>query len=85
MSRTDIEINEVVLAALRRIAPDTDPALLKTTDKIRESLEIDSYDFLQFLITLNKQLGVNVPESDYGKLKTLDDVTRYLREHCPTA
>jgi len=81
MSRTDIEINEVVLAALRRVAPDADPAALKPTDKIRETLEIDSYDFLQFLIALNKQLGVDVPEADYGKLQTLNDVTAYLRDH----
>jgi acyl carrier protein len=81
MSHTDAEIQEAVFAALRRIAPDADPASLKPTDKIRETLEIDSYDFLQFLIALNKRLGVEVPEADYGKLQTLDDLATYLREH----
>jgi acyl carrier protein len=83
MSRTEAEIRAAVLAALGRVAPDADLAVLKPTDKIRETLEIDSYDFLQFLIALNKSLGVEVPEADYGKLQTLGDLTVYLREHAP--
>lgn len=78
MSATEAEIRDVVLAALRRIAPDADPATLSPTENIREALEIDSYDFLQFLIALNKQLGVDVPEADYGKLQSLNDLTTYL-------
>jgi acyl carrier protein len=83
MSPAESEIREAVFDALRRIAPEADPASLKPTDKIREVLEIDSYDFLQFLIALNKRLGVEVPEADYGKLQTLDDLTKYLRMRLP--
>jgi acyl carrier protein len=80
MSPTESEIRETVFDALRRIAPEADPTQLSPTSKIRESLEIDSYDFLQFLIAINKRLGVEVPEADYGKLQTLDDLTNYLRQ-----
>lgn len=79
MSRTEREITAAVFAALRRVAPDCDPTTLQPTENIREALEIDSYDFLQLLIALNKQLGVDVPEADYGKLQTLTDLTAYLR------
>jgi len=79
MSRTEQEITAAVLSALRRVAPDCDPHSLQPTENIREALEIDSYDFLQFLIALNKQLGVDVPEADYGKLQTLNDLAAYLR------
>lgn len=81
MSRTETEIHNVVASALQRIAPDADFANIPPTANIREALEIDSYDFLQFLIALNKQLGVDVPEADYGKLQTLNDLTAYLRAH----
>jgi acyl carrier protein len=81
MSRTDTEIQNVVASALQRIAPDANVANIAPTANIREALEIDSYDFLQFLIALNKQLGVDVPEADYGKLQTLNDLTAYLRAH----
>ena len=79
MSRSEREITDAVFAALRRVAPDCDPTTLQPTENIREALEIDSYDFLQLLIAVNKKLGVDVPEADYGKLQTLADLTEYLR------
>jgi acyl carrier protein len=80
MSRSEAELREIIFASLRRIAPDTEPSSLAVTDKIRDTLEIDSYDFLQFLISLNKQLGIDVPEADYGKLQTIHQLTAYLQE-----
>jgi acyl carrier protein len=85
MNCNDQAIREVVIAALERIAPDADLSSLPPTESIREVLEIDSYDFLRFLIALNKQLGVEIPEADYGKLQTLADLTAYLRAHCDDA
>lgn len=79
MSRSASEIKTAVFAALRRIAPDAEPANLQPTEKLREALEIDSYDFLQFLIALKKDLGVDVPEADYGKLETLAELLTYLQ------
>jgi acyl carrier protein len=35
-------------------------------------------DWLNFLIGLHQKLGVNIPEADYAKLVTLDDVLDYL-------
>jgi acyl carrier protein len=79
MSRSASEIKAAVFTALRRIAPDAEPANLHPTEKLREALDIDSYDFLQFLISLKKDLGVDVPEADYGKLQTLAEVLSYLQ------
>jgi acyl carrier protein len=79
MSQSESEIKAAIYAALRRIAPDAELAMLQPTEKLREALDIDSYDFLQFLITLNKQLGIDVPEADYGKLQTLAEVLSYLQ------
>lgn len=76
---TDDQIREAVFAALRHVAPDAEPATLEPEQKIREALEIDSYDFLQVLIDLNKRLGVDVPEADYGKLETIAGVVSYFR------
>ena len=36
-------------------------------------------DWLNFLIGLHQQLGVNIPESDYARLVSLDDVLDYLQ------
>jgi acyl carrier protein len=41
-------------------------------------LDIDSYDFLNFLIGLNEKLGVEVPEEDYGKLRSMKEMFAYF-------
>ena len=81
MSATEAEIKAAVLVALHRIAPDADLESLPPTANLRESLDIDSFDFLQLLIALNKQLGIDVPEADYGKLQTMATLVPYLVAH----
>lgn len=75
---TDAEINAAILDGLARIAPESDPAELSPDENVRRALDIDSYDFLNFLIGLHEKLGVEIPEADYGKLNTLAEMTTYL-------
>jgi acyl carrier protein len=77
MSEDDIKA--AIFAGLRKIAPEADPAKLSPTDKVREVLDIDSFDFLNFLIGLHEKLHVEIPEADYGKLTTLAEMVGYLR------
>lgn len=79
MTQADEEIRRVILEELCRVAPDVEPTALKSTDDLRAGLEIDSYDFLQLLIGLNRRLGIDVPESDYGKLRSIDDIVTYVQ------
>ncbi len=72
------EIKNTVLQILGEIAPEADPAQIKPDLPLREQLDIDSMDFLNFVIALNKKLGVNVPESDYPKFATLDSCIGHL-------
>lgn len=75
---TEPEIRSLIVAGLRRIAPETNPASLRPEQNIRATLDIDSFDFLNLLITLHDKTGVDIPEADYGKLVTLDGMVRYL-------
>lgn len=72
------ELKCVLLEGLRKIAPETDPGSLRGDQNIRETLDMDSFDFLSFLIGLNETLGVEIPEADYGRLGTLDAMLHYL-------
>lgn len=72
------EIKAVIFGGLRKIAPESDPSQLRPGDKVREALDIDSFDFLNFLIGLHENLHVEIPEADYGKLTTLADMIGYL-------
>ncbi|MFO1486510.1 MAG: phosphopantetheine-binding protein [Verrucomicrobiaceae bacterium] len=75
---TEAELKQIILDGLRQIAPESDPGTLRPDQKIRETLDIDSFDFLKFLIALNEKTGVDIPEADYGKLNTLEAMLRYL-------
>lgn len=75
---SEAELKTLLLDGLRKIAPEADPASLRGDQNLRETLDIDSFDFLSFLIALNDKLGVEIPEADYGKLGTLDAMLAYL-------
>lgn len=72
------EIKKTIVSILKKIAPDTNPAILKNTDNISEVLEIDSFDYLQFIVGLDNTLGIKIPEEDYGKIQKLGDLLDYL-------
>ena len=76
---TDAEIRSIVLRALGDIAPEADPDEIDPKLPLRDQLDIDSMDFLNFVIALDAALGVPIPESDYPKLATLDGCVEYLR------
>jgi acyl carrier protein len=78
MTTTETQIKETIFNLLRKIAPEADFENLREDEDIRAKFDIDSFDFLNFMIGLNEEFGVEIPETDYGKLVTLKDMIRYL-------
>jgi acyl carrier protein len=74
----EAEIKDAIFVGLRKIAPESEPASLRPDENIRETLDVDSFDFLSFLIGLHEKTGVEIPEADYGQLTTLAGMIRYL-------
>jgi acyl carrier protein len=68
----------MVLRILGEIAPEADLARIKPQSRLRDQLDIDSMDFLNFVIGLHKALDVEIPERDYGRLATLAGCVEYL-------
>jgi acyl carrier protein len=75
---TPIEIRSVVQEELANIAPEMDMRNLDPRTDLRETLDIDSMDFLNFVIAINRRLGIEIPELDYPQLATLDGAVAYL-------
>jgi acyl carrier protein len=75
------EIRAIVISELSNIAPDMDVAAIKADADLREALDIDSMDFLNFVSALHQRLGIDIPERDYRKLFTLADATSYIEQH----
>lgn len=76
---TEAELKSVIFQLLKQIAPDTEPSTLQPGDNIRDTLGIDSFDALQFLVALDEKLGIEIPEQDYGKTGTLEQLVAYVQ------
>ncbi|MEF3062741.1 acyl carrier protein [Ralstonia solanacearum] len=74
----EAEIRVTVLTTLRAIAPEIEPSELHPDRPLRRQVDLDSMDWLNFLLALHDKLKVEIPESDYARLVTLDDVVAYL-------
>ena len=72
------ELRATVLRVLGEVAPDADLSILRPNDDLRQRLDIDSMDHLNFVIGLDQATGVEIPERDYPKLVTLRGAVDYL-------
>jgi acyl carrier protein len=72
------ELREVVIRALTEVAPDVDPAAIDPDTDLNEQLDIDSMDFLNIVVAIHEQTGIEIPERDYPKLSTLNEAVAYL-------
>lgn len=75
---TEAQLKEAILQALFSVAPEAEGERLDPAENLRDQLDIDSMDFLNFLVALKDTVGVEVPEADYAQVASLDDCVRYL-------
>jgi acyl carrier protein len=72
-------MRQVVRQALGNVAPEADFESIDPGKDLRDQIDIDSVDFLNFVIGLHKELGVEIPDADLPKLTTLNGCVTYLR------
>lgn len=75
----DIDVRKVVQEELGNIAPEVDFATVDPAADLREAIDIDSMDFLNFVTAIHHRLGVDIPEVDYPKLVTLDGAVAFIK------
>ena len=71
-------LRKLVLSTLRTIAPELEESALAADRPLRQQVDLDSMDWLNFLVALHAQLQVDIPEQDYARLRTLDNLLDYL-------
>ena len=79
------DIATVVRSILHGVAPEVDLDQVRPEADLRDELDIDSMDFLRVAIQLHERLGVDVPEVDYPRIRTLAGCTAYLAERLAAA
>ncbi|MGD8429087.1 MAG: phosphopantetheine-binding protein [Ectothiorhodospiraceae bacterium] len=73
-------LRDTVLAVLGEVAPEVDTEALEPRASFRDQTEMDSVDFLNFVLKLEQRLGTKIPEYDYPKLSSLQGCLDYLGE-----
>jgi acyl carrier protein len=72
------QVRRQVMEELKRIAPEVEEGELDAAKLLREQIDLDSMDWLNFLVALHERFGKEIPESDYAKLDTLAAIVDYL-------
>jgi acyl carrier protein len=78
---TTQEISSQVLQVLGNIAPEAALGSTRPAVPFRDQFDLDSMDMLNFVIALHQEFQIEIPETDYPKLATLDSATAYLQAH----
>lgn len=78
MQHTD-DVADTVVAILQTIAPEVEEEDLDASAPLRDQVDLDSMDWLNFLIKVSKTFDIDIPESDYATLRTLNDVVARVR------
>lgn len=80
---TTEEIKGTILQILGEIAPEIDLAQVKPDVDFRDQFDLDSMDLLNFVVAVDQELGIEIPESEYARLSTLDKLAGYVAELRP--
>ena len=75
---TESEAKSLIEDIIGGIAPEADFATLAGDEDLREALDLDSMDFMNFVVALHERTGIDIPEADYPQLRTLDGAIAYL-------
>ena len=55
------EIKSIICDVLSGIAPEADLSAITGEEDLRDALDLDSMDFLNFVIALHEQTGNDIP------------------------
>lgn len=72
------QATQAVEDVLRQVAPDADLSSLAPDADLRDTLELDSLDFLSFVAGLSKRVGQRIDEDDYPALGTLASASAFV-------
>ncbi len=72
----EAEVRRILL----KVAPEADLTDLDADEDFREELDIDSMDYLTYVVQLSQHFGIDVPQADSGNLASLGGAVRYLRK-----
>jgi acyl carrier protein len=74
------ELAQAILQTLTSIAPEVDPGTIEPAKLLRDQVDLDSADWLNFLVAVHARLGIDIPDADVGRLTTLEKFVDYCEQ-----
>ena len=74
------EASAAIEHALTQIDANLDLSALNATQRLRDALDLDSFDFLALIEQLHGLIAIDIPEADDPQVETLDALVRYRVE-----
>lgn len=71
------ELRKALLDCLGRIAPEVDIGALRPEVRLRDQVDLDSVDWLNFFVAVHTRLGIDIPDADAARITTLDQLLEY--------
>jgi acyl carrier protein len=71
----------LVRQTLAEVAPEVDAMALDAARPLRRQVDLDSADWLNFLVGVHQKTGIEIPDAQAGWLATLDQVADFLVQH----
>jgi acyl carrier protein len=75
----EAQIRDGVIAAIQAVAPELEPDELRADQPLREQVDLDSMDWLNVIVGFHERFAIDIAESDYAQLTTLDAIVAYVR------
>ena len=78
---TTDEAKTVIFDVLGGVAPEIDPTDVEHDVDLSEQLDLDSMDFLNWMIGISEATKVEIPQRDASEFLTIDGAANYLVKH----
>jgi acyl carrier protein len=75
---TPEQARQAIEESLGQVAPDADTQSLAPDADLRDTLELDSLDFLRVVELLSERTGRRIEEDDYPQLATMASAIKFL-------
>lgn len=70
------EVKAIVVEQL-----NVEEAIIKPESKFTEDLNADSLDVVELVMAIEEKFGVEIPDNEAEKIKTVGDVVSYIESH----
>jgi acyl carrier protein len=74
------DAEKLIRLSLREVAPEADFDAVPRGADLRDTLHLDSLDFLQLVELLSERSGRRIDEEDYPRLATVASTVAFLTE-----